>query len=234
MSRQAQLVGEHLHRRGEIERGIARIGRNRRQQLALFHLRAGQAEGLVAEHERRLLGARHATTRAAASRADTIGAAISRTRAEQATRNRSVERFFEARADPRVPSTSDALDRPPHRLRVGKALRRTSTRCVSPIVFIARAAAPMLPGWRSRTGRCGRCQADRRRRSPYAHPRFIPCTLTTPSSGADMCSSPMNHHAVSSQMPMIIGDEILKYASVSIRRSPSTAPPNCIRCSTPR
>ena len=55
-AREPQLVGEHLHRHREIERAVARIGRNRRQQIAAGELDVGQPDALRAEHDGGIAG----------------------------------------------------------------------------------------------------------------------------------------------------------------------------------
>ncbi len=52
--RQAHLVGQHLHRRGQVERAECRVGGDMHRHVAQLQLLVGQAGALAAEHHRHL------------------------------------------------------------------------------------------------------------------------------------------------------------------------------------
>ena len=173
VARDAQLVAGDLHGGREVERRVRRIRGDRRDDAAARELVVRQSRHLGAEHERDVAARRVRDRLAAASRIGSTRPANSRGRAESPT----------ASAQPASASSSVGDDparrrarpsRPtpaPRRPASGNARGATSTRRVTPIVSIARAAAPMLPAWLVATSTmriASRAGRDRRIGSPAA------------------------------------------------------------------
>ena len=144
-----QLVGDDLHRGREIERRVVGVRGNRRDDAATRELGVGQPRHLGAEHERDVavrrvrdrLGAR---PRARPARGPRIRAAAPKARWRRRSR-RALRRASRRRVAPS--STTVAPDASATASGSGKRRGATSTSRARPIVSIARAAAPMLPGW---------------------------------------------------------------------------------------
>jgi hypothetical protein len=145
------LVAGDLHRGGEVERRIRLARGNGREPLAAAELVVGKARGLVAEDERHAALRGAATISGAHSRMAAAGSESSRLRAVNPTASTRSARASSSEATTRAEaSTSAAPAASATASGSGKRRGATSRRSVRPIVFIARAAAPMLPGWLGR------------------------------------------------------------------------------------
>ena len=162
--RHAQLVGEHLHRGGEIERRIVRI-RRESPRARLHLLTSSVVSPLVSLPNTSATGCARATStsRAAASRAVIAGTAISRARAEHADRERdAAQRFFERLVHARRVEHVARAQRAPFGFRVGKALRRHEMQARRAPSSSSRAPPRRCcrDGW-ARRARCECSRADR-------------------------------------------------------------------------
>ncbi len=146
-----QLVGHDLHRLRQVERAELRARRDVHQELAGEHLLVGEARR--SRCRRRTRRRRPISiARAAAARASSTCGDHSRGRADSAnaatqSRDRLRQRCMH-RCGRR--STSTAFVAIHSASGAGKRSGATRRRSVRPMVFIARAAAPMLPGWLGR------------------------------------------------------------------------------------
>ena len=147
--RDAQLVGDDLHGRGEVERRVIGIRRNRRDDARSARARRWRAPtSRCRRRARRRRAARRRSLprppRARRARAPRTRAAARRARSP-ATRRRALRRA--SRRCARASSTRWHRTQA-RRLRDRESGAARRARAASrPIVSIARAAAPMLPGW---------------------------------------------------------------------------------------
>ena len=119
--RQAQFVGQHLHRLREIERGECRVARNMHGSVAAHEFVVFQTGALVAEHDRDFAALRGASARLPRRRAATSSSsATPRRRAVQPST--SVQ---SAIASTRVGTTTTLLE---HIVRAGRQRRRLRMR----------------------------------------------------------------------------------------------------------
>ena len=158
--RLAPVVGDELHRLGEVERAVARIGRDRQAGVAGVDVVVRQAEALRAEDEGDPMRARRQRREQLARRA-VRRAEVARRHRRRADPGDAVERVVEAGDDARA-ARARRSRRSPSRSPRGAACTSakrgaTRTRSEKPITFIARAAAPTLPAWLvpTRTKRVG-------------------------------------------------------------------------------
>ena len=204
----AQLVGDDLHRRGEIERRVVGVRGNRGDDAAARELGVGQPRHLGAEHERdvavrrvrdrlarppRARRARAPRTRAAAPTGPPPATQPASAASSVATTARAVEHGRRAR-------------RERDRLGIGKAPRARPARAARAPSCASRAPrAPMLPGWlgatstmrmawrRSRRdviGSPGRCAGRDRRPAAVTMVVFVLCAPAAVAGGDSETTRP--------------------------------------------
>ena len=159
--RLAPVVGDQLHRLRQVERAVARVGRDRSGRRGRRRRRRWPCRS-ARSRTRRRRGARSRARLANSSRGACVGRPeIARRHRGRADEGDAVERLVPAsRRRARAPSTSVAplaIAIASGRASTSAKRGATSTRSAKPITLIARAAAPTLPAWLvpTRTKRVG-------------------------------------------------------------------------------